>query len=99
MACKSRDLVVDMQRRHLKVGLKGHPAIIDDKLDHEIKVEESTWVLEDKRTLLIHMEKVGGEMGGVGRRVISDPGDRDRAVAVRRHRDNGSVVHSGGATH
>ena len=66
IACKSRDLVVDMQRRQLKVALKGHPAIIDDRLDHEIKVEESTWLLEDKRALLIHIEKVKGGGGGHG---------------------------------
>ena len=57
-ACKARDLIVDMNKKKLKVSLKGHEPVIDGELFNEIKVEESTWVLEDKKTLLVNMEKV-----------------------------------------
>lgn len=56
---RSRDLDIQIQKRHLKVGLKGHPPIIDGELYNEIKLEESTWVLEDSKILLINLEKVG----------------------------------------
>lgn len=57
----SRDIVVDMQKKHLKVGLRGHPPIIDGELYNEIKLEESTWVLQDSKFLLINLEKVNPE--------------------------------------
>lgn len=44
--------------QHLKAGLKGHPPIIDGELQHEIKVEESTWTIEDKKVVQIAIQKV-----------------------------------------
>ena len=55
---KARDLVVSIEKKHLKVGIKGQPFIIDGDFHKEVKLEESTWVLEDKRTLLVNIEKV-----------------------------------------
>lgn len=56
---RSRDLIVDIGKNHLKVAVKNAPAaIIDDRLQHDIKKEESTWLIEDKQTLLITLEKV-----------------------------------------
>lgn len=55
---RSRDVIVNIQRRHLTVRIKGQPPIIDDDLQHEIKVEECTWLLEDGKTFLINLEKV-----------------------------------------
>ena len=59
VALRSRDLTVDIQKNHLKVGIKNQPPIIDDQLPHDVKIEDSTWLLEDKTTLIINMEKVG----------------------------------------
>ena len=57
-AYKAKDLVVSIEKKHLKVGIKGQPLIIDGDFPKEVKLEESTWVLEDKKTLLINIEKV-----------------------------------------
>nr|SVE74804.1 EOG090X0AH4 [Daphnia carinata] len=70
---RSRDLTVDMQKNHLKVAVKNQlPAIIDDRLLHDVKMEESTWLLEDKQTVLITLEKVN-KMEWWSRLVVSDP--------------------------
>ena len=49
---------MSIEKKHLKVGIKGQPFIIDGDFHKEVKLEESTWVLEDKRTLLVNIEKV-----------------------------------------
>lgn len=55
---RPRDLAVIINKRHLKVGVKGQPLIIDGELDADVKMEESTWVLQDGRNLLVNLEKV-----------------------------------------
>nr|CAG4640241.1 EOG090X0AH4 [Daphnia pulex]SVE85031.1 EOG090X0AH4 [Daphnia pulex] len=70
---RSRDLTVDIQKNHLKAGIKNQlPAVVDDRLLHDIKIEESTWLIEDKLTLLITLEKVN-KMEWWSRLVVSDP--------------------------
>jgi len=72
IAVKSRDVVVDLQKKSLKLGLKGHPLIIDGELEAIIKVEESAWVLEDKRTIVLNIEKIN-RMNWWARLLTTDP--------------------------
>ncbi|XP_063839671.1 nuclear migration protein nudC [Ostrinia nubilalis] len=69
---RPRDLNVIINKRHLKVGIKGQPFIIDGELDSDVKIEESTWVLQDGRNLLVNLEKVN-KMNWWSRLVTTDP--------------------------
>lgn len=55
---RSRDVIVNLKKKHISVGIKGQPPILDDELLHEIKLEETTWLLEDGKTFVINIEKV-----------------------------------------
>jgi len=44
--------------KHIKVGLKGHPPIIDGELFNKVKIEDTMWVLDDKKAAVITLEKV-----------------------------------------
>lgn len=42
---KGRDLVVEIKKKSLKVGLKGKGLILEGELYKEVKVDDSTWTL------------------------------------------------------
>lgn len=69
---KGKDIIVEFHKKRLFVGVKGHPAIIDGELCREIKLEESTWLLQDKKEIIINLEKVN-TMEWWSRVVMTDP--------------------------
>jgi len=54
---KSRFVVVDIKKNHLKVVLKGQPPIIDGELYKPVKVDDCFWSIEDGKTLSILLTK------------------------------------------
>ncbi|CCL99021.1 uncharacterized protein FIBRA_01030 [Fibroporia radiculosa] len=55
---RGKDLTVIIQKKKLSVGLKGKEPIMGGELSKEIKVEESTWTIEDQEEVHIHLEKL-----------------------------------------
>lgn len=72
IAVKARDVTVDMKKKSIKVQLKGHEAILNGETFGEIKVEECAWILEDKKTVLINIEKIN-KMEWWPKLVLTDP--------------------------
>jgi hypothetical protein len=55
---RAKQLNVSIQKKKLTVGLKGQDPIMDGELCKAVKVDDSTWTVEDQEVLLIHLEKV-----------------------------------------
>ncbi|KAI5808546.1 HSP20-like chaperone [Peziza echinospora] len=55
---RARDLVVEIKKLRIKVGLKGQSPILEGDLPKPIQVDESTWTLEDQCSVEVHLEKM-----------------------------------------
>ncbi|CAK4086813.1 unnamed protein product [Aphanomyces euteiches] len=53
----SKQVVVDLRSKTLKVGLKNQPLLIDGELHKKIKVEDSFWTLEDSNRICVYLQK------------------------------------------
>uniref|UniRef100_A0A0R3RJ10 Nuclear migration protein nudC n=1 Tax=Elaeophora elaphi TaxID=1147741 RepID=A0A0R3RJ10_9BILA len=69
---KAKDVIVEFGKEKLKVGLKGYEPIIDGSLRAAIKVESATWVLEDRKVVVLTLEKMNG-MEWWNRLMTTDP--------------------------
>ncbi|KAI4337963.1 hypothetical protein L6164_016324 [Bauhinia variegata] len=54
---KSRFVVCEIKKNHLKVGLKGQPPIIDGELYRPIKPDDCYWSIEDQNSIAILLTK------------------------------------------
>jgi len=55
---RARDVAVDIGRQKLSIGLKNQEPIMSGELCREIKIEDSTWTLEDQERICVHLEKI-----------------------------------------
>jgi len=55
---RARDLTVVIAKKKLSVGLNRQDPIMDGELCKEIKVEDSTWTLQDNAAVHVHLEKL-----------------------------------------
>lgn len=55
---KSKDITIEFKKKHLKVAIKGKEPIIDGDLHDEIKIDDSTWTLENGTEVNITLYKV-----------------------------------------
>ncbi|TNY17529.1 nuclear movement protein nudC [Rhodotorula diobovata] len=55
---RGKQLDVVLRKDFIRVGLKGEPPVIEGTLAKEIKVDDSTWTLDDSREVTVSLEKV-----------------------------------------
>ncbi|XP_042477238.1 protein BOBBER 1-like [Macadamia integrifolia] len=54
---KSRFVVCEIKKNHLKVGLKGQPPIIEGDLYQPVKVDDCFWSIEDSKSISVLLTK------------------------------------------
>ncbi|CAM9090519.1 unnamed protein product [Ascophyllum nodosum] len=54
---KSREVVCDITKSRLRVGIKGQPLLVDGEMYNKVKVDDSFWTLEDGKEISIALQK------------------------------------------
>ncbi|CAM9937541.1 unnamed protein product, partial [Laminaria digitata] len=54
---KSRDIVCDITKSRLRVGVRGQPLLVDGEMYNKVKVDDSFWTLEDGKEVNIALQK------------------------------------------
>jgi len=55
---RAKNVDVVIKKKYLKIALNGQEPIAEGELCNEIKLDESTWSIEDQKELVVHLEKV-----------------------------------------
>jgi len=55
---RAKDVTVEIQKKHFKIGLKGKPPVLDGEFWNDVKTEECSWVISDKRMIMVNLEKI-----------------------------------------
>ncbi|BGO88388.1 hypothetical protein NBRC10512_007269 [Rhodotorula toruloides] len=58
---RGKQLDVQIKKKHVRVGLKGLEPVLEGELFREVKVDESTWTLDDSSELTLSLEKVSNQ--------------------------------------
>nr|CAB3264479.1 nuclear migration protein nudC-like [Phallusia mammillata] len=69
---RGRDVICEVRRKALKIGLKGRPLIVEGELYNEVKTEETYWTIDDRKTLVLNLEKIN-KMEWWSKLVLTDP--------------------------
>eukprot|EP01134_Creolimax_fragrantissima_P004933 CFRG4933T1 len=57
---KGKEVVVSIQKKHIKVGLRGEPLYIDADLEADLKSEDCFWTIEDRSVVVLNLQKLKG---------------------------------------
>ncbi|GAA5945624.1 hypothetical protein JCM1841_002467 [Sporobolomyces salmonicolor] len=55
---RSKQLDIQIKKQFIKVAIKGGETILEGEMPKEVKVDESTWTLDDSREVTISLEKL-----------------------------------------
>jgi len=69
---RAKQVDVQFKKKWLKVGVKGQPPIINEELHKEIKADDSTWIVEDGKVVMIVLQKFN-RMEWWSQVVLSEP--------------------------
>lgn len=58
---RGKDLTIVISKQKLSIALKGQAPLFSGALAKDIKVDDSTWTIDDQREINVHLEKINQE--------------------------------------